>query len=56
MAEMALSREEGVGTGAQLPPSKCVKNPWFQDKHWGTFKDFMTFENVIQNNNKSLNF
>jgi len=33
---MALSGEEGVGTEAQFPPSKCVKKARFQDKHWGT--------------------
>jgi len=27
---MALSGDEGVGNGAQLPPSKCVKKPWFK--------------------------
>jgi len=26
---------EGVRTGAKLPPSMCVKKPWFQDKQWG---------------------
>jgi len=36
MAEMALSGEEDVGDGTQLPPSTCIKKPWFQDKHWGT--------------------
>jgi len=25
VAEISLSGEEGVGTGEQLPPSKCVK-------------------------------
>jgi len=33
---MALSGEEGVGTGAQLPPSKSVKKSRFQEKHWST--------------------
>jgi len=27
MAEMALSGEEGVGDGTQLPPSMCIKKP-----------------------------
>ena len=45
MAEMALSGEEGAGEGTQLPPSMCIKNPWFQDKHWGTLAHLaQTFE------------
>jgi len=37
MAEMALSREEGVGTGAQLPPSKCVKKSLISRQTLGHF-------------------
>jgi len=36
MGKMALPGEEGAGTGVKLPPSECVKKPWFQDKRWGT--------------------
>jgi len=40
MAEMALSGEEGVGTVAQLPPSRCVKKALISSRQ--TLKLFST--------------
>jgi len=34
---MALVGVEGVGSGDNCPPRKCVKKTFFQDKHWDTY-------------------
>jgi len=34
---MALSGEKGVGTGAQLPPSKCVEKDSISRQTLGNF-------------------
>jgi len=47
MAEMVSSGEEGVGNGAQLPPSKCVKKALISRQtlaHLSTLDLTQTFE------------
>jgi len=47
VAEMALSGEEGVGTGAQLTPSKCAQKALVSRqtlRHFSTLDLTQTFE------------
>jgi len=47
MVEMALSGEEGVGTGHNCSPSKCVKKAMFSRQtlgHFSTLDLTQTFE------------